>query len=349
MSNSSTFKSRVAEFWKWYASRSQFFFDTIEAGKCPELQEEVSAHVQRFIPEFAWVFGPGVDGGHSFTISAEGDTHQQFLTSYWLSQAPQLSGWTFYSTKQPAEIHDDIAIEINDLEFVSGNLMLDTEVDLEQQRIDIRAWDPTFEKVEDENLRYQIVFIWLDEALGETGTQSLIGAIDIEPNLSENAFPVSKLKSYTNYIAQEHEWELTPPDETYSTYQLPEPSDAFPRADIIAGSTCNMSLVETHFSSQGQMEDVLEGTGAEFWYVAIDPTMFPEGKQVELRGQFEDKLDECLRRESSGRVFGGAMGFGNAYIDLVIFDGNSSLRLIEEVLHGFQLKDRYQLLPFATV
>ncbi len=271
MSNSTTFKARVAEFWKWYASRCQFFYDTIEAGNCSDLQEEVSEQLQRFIPGFAWVFGPGENGGHSLTVSAEGDTHLQFLTSFWHSQAPTLTGWTFYSTRQPAELHDDISIEIDDFEFSSGNLRLDTSVDEEEQRIDIQVWDPTFEKVEDENLRYQIVFIWLDEALGEIGTQSLIGSIDIEPPLSNRAMPITKLKSYSDYIIKEYQWEKTAPDKTYSTYQLPEQSDAFPRADIIAGSTCNMPLVDAHFGANGKMEDVLEGSAPNFGTLRSTP------------------------------------------------------------------------------
>jgi hypothetical protein len=343
-----TFKSRVEAFWEWFAANAARFYDTIEAGNCPELEPEVSAMLKKVLPGFAWVFGPGEnDIGHSFTLSAEGDLHRQFLTSFWLDIAPQIAGWTFYGSRQPSVLNPDMTIEIADLKFSAGELLIDATVNKEQEKIDLKAWHPHFPTFHEQQ-QYSILFIFLDEALGETGTQSWIGEIEITDALSPKSVPVSDLKRLVDNVAKACEWEKLPPDQTYTLYQLPDPSNAFPRADTISGTTSNFQLLAEYLNAEGKIEDVLEGTGAEFLYLDIDPQIFPAGSEVETRGQIEDALDEALRSQLSGRIFGGAFGLSAAYIDLVIFDGKQSLQLVEETMDQLNLAERYNICQFAV-
>lgn len=111
-----TFKARVEAFWDWYAQVADRFYQTIEAKRCTDLTGEVSQKVDELLPGFAWVFGPGENDGHSFTLSGEGDLHRQLLTQYWVSRAPTLTGWTFYPARQPGRI-DGIRMEIEGQSF----------------------------------------------------------------------------------------------------------------------------------------------------------------------------------------------------------------------------------------
>ena len=100
-----TFKHRVERFWEWYSQVAPRFFQVIESKDCSSLAGEASANVDKLIPGFAWVFGPGENNvGHSFTLSGEGNPHLQLLSIYWLSRAPKLNGWTFYASRQPGSI-----------------------------------------------------------------------------------------------------------------------------------------------------------------------------------------------------------------------------------------------------
>ena len=343
-----TFKTRVASFWNWYAQNADRFYQTIESGQCPDLEPEVSKIVHQLFPGFAWVFGPGADGvGHSFTLSAEGDLNRQFLTSFWLANAPEINGWTFYSSRQPSQIEAEHAIQVDGLEFAAGDFLVDARVDEENELIHIKAWHPSFAHC-DQDRQYSILFVWLDEAMGEMGTQTWIGEIETSPEISENGMPITELRNFISSVESTYGWEKYPPDETYSTYQLPEQSQEFPRADTIAGSTCNMQLLMDYFNADGQMEDPLDSTGAQFIYLSIDPQVFPAGEQVEVRGKIEDALEDVLRANLSGRVFGGAFGLSGAYIDLVIFDGNESLRLVDETMRQLALQGQYSIEPFVT-
>jgi hypothetical protein len=83
------------------------------------------------------------------------------------------------------------------------------------------------------------------------------------------------------------------------------------------------------YHQNGQLEeDPLEGTGALFAYLAIDGSVFPDGRQSEVRGRIEDAVDEALTTAASGRTLGGAYGFQQSYIDLVLFDGAGSRKTV---------------------
>ena len=75
-----TLKTRVEQFWSWYSEVAPRFYQTIEAGKCADLTQEVISKIDDLLPGFAWVFGPGTrKGEHSLTLSGEGVIHRQFI------------------------------------------------------------------------------------------------------------------------------------------------------------------------------------------------------------------------------------------------------------------------------
>ena len=94
-------------------------------------------------------------------------------------------------------------------------------------------------------------------------------------------------------------------------------------------------------------EDPLAGTGAQFGYLEIDASVFPDGSQSEVRGGIEDALDEALSAEASGRTLGGALGTGASYIDLLLLDGDDSWRIVRETLEGLQLNGRTRCESFV--
>ena len=62
---------------------------------------------------------------------------------------------------------------------------------------------------------------------------------------------------------------------------------------------------------------------------------------METRDTIEIALTAALKSEQSGRVLGGAFGTQFAYLDLMLFDGQNSVRVVERVL-------REQNLPAGT-
>lgn len=342
-----TFKENVAEFWRWFPQVADRFYQTIESGQCESLAPEVSKVCDKLLPHLAWVFGPGENGGHSFTVSGEGKFVKQLLAEFWHSQASQIPRWTFYASRQPGKM-DGIAIAVGGGESVdTDNFLVKTSVNEEHQVIDIVAWHPALQNVPADH-HYQILFLLLDEALGEFGTEMWLGEIEVEPiSAAPGTITLAALPAMIEKASEYYQWKKLSPLEAYTGYQVPTQSDT-PRGDTVAGSTCIGSVLEEFLSNDGKLdEDPLAGTGAQLAYLAIDGSVFPDGQQVDVRANIEDALSEALEREDSGRTLGGAIGLRQSYIDLLLLDGDNSRRIVEGVLETLQLRGRAQIKTFV--
>lgn len=326
-----TFKARVQHFWKWYSEVAPRFYQTIEAKKCPSLAAEVSAKVDELLPGFAWVFGPGANGnGHSFTVTGEGVLHRQLLAMFWHSQAPELSGWTFYCARQPGSIQG-VRMDIGGKVFNPIEFWITAIPNRDGEKVDLVVWHPLFGDMREKD-RWTVLFLFLDEVLGEFGTQQWIGEIKLNDQKLADAMPLQELNQYLKKVETETGWKKLPPGESGVVYQMKQPHQRFLRSDVIAGSTTHYQLVEEYLDAEGELSDPLAGTGADYVFVSFDAKFLPAGRQSEARGIIEDALIKAMKLDSNGRLLGGAFGTQNAYIDLLLFDGNNSLETVRRVL-----------------
>eukprot|EP00913_Durusdinium_trenchii_P008903 g8369.t1 len=339
-----------AAFWEWYPQVADRFFATIEEGRSEELVSDVGEFMAETLPEFAWVFGKGEDDGHSFTLSGEGVLPKQLLTQYWLSRGTEIPRWTFHASRQPSppEQLKTMAIQVGEQEQVDAEtLLLRTAVDDENQVVDIVAWHPALDVVPEEH-HSQILFLLLDEALGEFGVEASLGRITVEPfESTDDTRPLSELPEFIRQVTEYYKWDKPSPLESYSLYKVPEQSDCR-RGDTITGTTCIPYVIFDFLENDGVLpEDPLEGTGAEFAYLAIDGTVFPDGRQTDVRGEIEDAIAEALGAANSGRTLGGAFGTEEGYIDLLLYDGDNSRRIIQETLDSLELSGRSRIESFT--
>ncbi|WP_144057992.1 hypothetical protein [Novipirellula maiorica] len=348
--NTDTFKQRVTKFWQWYPTVAERFFQTIEAGKCGDLVDEVAEFCEATIPGLSWVFGPGENGGHSFTLSGEGQITKQLLAEYWLQRAPEIPKWNFHASRQatPAEFVKGFAIAVDEGKRVNvDGFQIRTHVDDERQKIDIIAWHPVLESVP-KSQHFTILFLLVDEVLGEFGTQMWLGEIKIEP-FTPDAYTrsLSELPEFISGVNTYHQWEKLPPLDTYTVYQLKE-TKSTPRGDTVVGSSLIPRLVSECIDNNGKLsENPLANTGAELIYIAIDSSIFPEGQQSDVRANIEDILTDSLAKELSGQTLGGAFGLHESYVDLLLVDGKESRRIVSETLTLLQLDNRARIESFV--
>jgi hypothetical protein len=341
-----TFKERVESFWHWYESVADRFYQTIERGQCADLAPEVSAKMDELLPGFAWVFGPGAGGaGHSFTISGEGVLHRQLLALYCVNRAPQLAGWTFYPARQPGKI-DGIRMEFEGENFDPMEFWLTPTVDAESEKVNLAVWHPLVPKLGTQAL-YSPLFLFLDEVLGEFGTGQWIGEINIGNHRLTEAIPLHELQSFIQKVQADTGWTKLPPGDCITLYE-PKPHNApFRRGDILVGQTANPNLIQDYLQNDGQLDDPLAGTGADYVFVMFAAEILPAGQQTEARGVIEDALESALAEAQSGRLLGGALGRQNAYIDLLLLDGTRSVELVTKVLREHNLPAGTEIHYFA--
>ena len=348
-----TFKERVDAFWNWFSENADYLISHVEAGQYElatdgELSSDagkmVASVMDEWLPGFNYVFGVELHEGYSFTLSPNGNVDMRFLAEYWISQAPSIEQWKFYSSRQPG-FDGDFSIELAQHEFESKSARFALAVDSETEVIDVTVWHPNF--VADDDINSQVAFIFLDEALGETGTEMWIGKIELTSEKPSESVELKSLASEVVALASMHQWEKLTPDKTHVGYTVEEPKEGYPRSDTIAGATCHFQLVGEFMEREGLLNgDPVGSFGAEFLYLSIDASDFDEDEEVQRRADIEEQLNHLLVERDSGRVLGGATGFNNAYIDLLVFDGQNSIDLIEQSMQLQNLATKFSIQPF---
>ncbi len=346
-----TFREQVAEFWQWFPTIAQSLAETIKGDDQEKalayIGEQFANEVQEKIGGLSWVFGSGESAGRlSFTVTGEGQAARQMLSHFWLSQAIEVPGWDFYAARQPSsEEHlENCSIEVGETIVDVDSMMIATDVDDENSMVNIRAWHESFENLEDID-RFQILYLLLDEALGEFGTQTKLG--NIEFKLDVDARPLRELPGYLDTLWSEKGWEEHSPLETYSGYGA-EPSEGFERSDTITGYTCVPNVVLEFLNNEGSLdEDPIEGTGAEYVFVQIERGPESLADPLEFREAIENEISKRLNG-GGGYVVGGATGIQFSYVDIVIFDGNRSLTAIREAMEEMEVDDDYEIKSFVS-
>lgn len=347
MTENSTFRERVQDFWQWFPTVAPAIAGGLMSGNGLEgLAFDFAAEVRDRVGGLSWVFGPGeAEGRFSFTVTGEGQRAKQLLSHYWLSQAVEVPGWDFHCSRQPSSTADlsHVSIDVAGSSVNAETLMVATEVIDEDQAVNIKVWHEAFEDVPDD-ARFQILFLLLDEALGEYVTQSKLGSIQFSSDL--NAKPLAELPGYLSELWTENGWEHASPLETYSGYRA-EPAEGFDRSDSVAGYTCVPNVVLGFLNGKGSLdEDPIAATGAEYVFVQIKTAPDSHEDPLAYRAEIEDAI--ALQLDGSGYVIGGATGTHHLYIDLVIFDSDRSKSMVQVALQQKEISDTCQIKPFVT-
>jgi hypothetical protein len=141
------------------------------------------------------------------------------------------------------------------------------------------------------------------------------------------------LVSFIAKTREETGWKKGGPGELWTGYRGNEPQGGLMRRDIVAGSTSQFALIAE--LEEGVLDpDPLAAWGADYVYVAFDGSFLPEGGEVDARDKIENALSTALESEASGVALGGAMGLDHIYIDLLLFDGDTSLGIVQRVLRA---------------
>ena len=338
-----SFSSRVQQFWDWFPTVADEFLESAKAGTLQDLIPKYQQTMHDHLGGLSWVFGPGEnDGNLSFTVTGEGRKPRQLLSHYWLSHEVPIDGWEFYSSRQASPMEDltGIQIQVGDATIDADSMQVELRVDDEEERVHLKAWHPALEQL-DESSRYQIMFLLLDEALGEFGTQMKLGDL----SFSQPKSPISllELPKRLDDIWQLHGWPDASPLEEFTSYSTQTQTNQFYRADTIGGFTCLPNVISEFLGSHGRLEDdPLDGTGAAMLYVSLDNFIFSSpDAMLEEREKIEMALVEGL--QGHGMLTGAATGTDHSYIDLIVFDGDQSIANIEHTLDDLRLTDRSEL------
>ena len=193
---------------------------------------------------------------------------------------------------------------------------------------------------EDENQVYHILYILLDQSLGELAAMRYVDSLDILDAPAEGASMT--LDQLADFVAAEVDPEGWPqandPElagERYTAYEgKPAQEEDWPlRADVYAGVTCCVPLLNEYFQQDGYYMDRLhrDGVVPGFFYYPMDGV---DRKDIlDLRDQLEQAI---TARCGEGVVTftGGATGTSLGYLDFIAWDLRTLLDAAVEVFAG---------------
>lgn len=169
-------------FWHWFSQNSDrlFYFELHQEELLPEALEKI----QNVHHDLVFEIGPEIDGKRDFIISANG-LKEAFPAVIELSKAaPIYDSWNIVPFRQRKE-DADLEIEIEDIILSPEDILFD--YDYEDGRVNLEVYiddiDPEDERV------YHIVFILLDNIIGEYDVEMKIGQIEIHtlhPDMNQN-------------------------------------------------------------------------------------------------------------------------------------------------------------------
>lgn len=342
-----TFNDRVRKFWEWFQEVAPSYHAAIDAGECRSLTEPTCEVVNGLFPHLSWTYGPVVGGtGHSFTLTGEGIEHHQLLAIHWLSQAPPIKGWTFYADRQAGPIKGH-RIRMGDVSIDPKEIWVTPSINEDRKCVDLTIWHPLWPQLEKSQL-WTIVFLFLDEALGEYGTQLWTGGIRLENDRLTDSFPLEELPDFIQEVVMKEGWKKALPGEGYTLFEVTPSDESSPRSDLLTLTTATPNFFHDYWEANGKMEDLFGGLGADYLYVSIRRDFLPAGEEVDKRYELECALDTALKSHASGRCIGGGLGRERAYVDLLIFDGQRSLDIIVETTRDLNLPQGTTIEYFAV-
>lgn len=176
------------EFWAWFAENEQdlFEFEKHQQGVFDELREAL----RRVNPNLTFEFGPVEGGRRDFVISADGIRSAFPAVASLHDAAPELPRWRFVKFRPRRR---DI------LSVVYGGRALDPEglrftVEPEGGKAGVTVYLPGLKPKEGPHL-LGMVFLMLDQALGEFDVETKVGSIEVEhiESAPAHAVPISEL------------------------------------------------------------------------------------------------------------------------------------------------------------
>jgi hypothetical protein len=188
-------KAGIEAFWAWWPTVKGKLDESISSreGFDQTLIQEINRRVAEIGPDLDWELGKGRESAHHLCLSGHGDPLGRLLAERWLACAPERDDrWEYHAARQAAP--PGMSLEMGGQRIELEDFVFSIEEDESRELLDIVGYHPSFPAIEDENLRNRMLFIALDQALGEDGVERWIGSVDLSDDEIEDGAPLQGLR-----------------------------------------------------------------------------------------------------------------------------------------------------------
>jgi hypothetical protein len=319
----------------------------------------VRDHLDELQKGLLWEIVPSITGGSNLTITCEHQYNLRPLVDEIIRKAPDVEGWSFSSTRPPVPqsawasvFHSKTAKS-----FPSCTVRC---LPAELNFIDIEFCFGANES----KLTLKELFALVEIILGEEFLQVWVGDIRYDKKFFGNLFgsksqliELANLRSHCNMLSEKILEGSTPP-----SFYFEQPA-AKTGALINLSGHAEMRAMDRLTASTFYPQILQAALAGRFWskrYSRHDETFcylkIEAQKDVEERSEAQGCLDNLLRTQKLGCVWGGGAGMNSAFIDLVLADFDKSMPILKEFmssqsatskLHFFDVTYREVVLPIS--
>ncbi len=302
----------------------------------------VSRCTELLSPAFADVaFELGHNGEkYELILTPEGDRSRLFQLAYFRQHAPRelLKSWNIKVGRTRSE---NFALRIYGQDVALEDVRVWPEK-TQNSSLNLKLYCEKLAPLmkENEGQVYNIIYILLDQALGELAAMRYVDRLEVlEVPAERESIPLNHLAGFVARQVDPEGWpRANDPElasERYTAYEgKPSEEEDWPlRADVYVGVTCCIPLLNGYFQNDDYYMDRLhqDGVVPGFFYYPLDGV---DKKDIlNLRDQLEQAI-EARCGEGIVTFTGGATGTVFGYLDFIAWDLRTLLDAAVEVFAG---------------
>lgn len=342
------FRVRTMEAWQAFTDREAHLRSLMDQTKTKNVSEELVARCSEILT-LAFdspVFELGFNGEkYDLILSPEGDRVKLFQLAYFAKCAPESirKHWNIIVgrpafAKYVLRMHG-LEVEAKDFQAwieIQGEKNFELSLYCEKLLPLLR---------ENEGNAYSLAYILVDQVLGELASMRYVTNMKLltAPNTGEY-LPLSDVPDFIKNKIDPEGWAKASDPETacerWAGYRSnPSREENYPlRADVIAGMTCCLPLINAYFGNDNYYMDLLHRDGAVpgFFFWSLDD--FGKDDILPFRDQIEAAI---LQKTGAGVVTftGGATGEVYGYLDFIAWDLPAVINAAREVMSAAPVKE----------
>lgn len=304
----------IEAFWRWWAANSDALAAAVPRGELPNYAQTISGLVHAIDTGLAWEFGPGTTSEHQLTVTAAGNAELRRVARRWLRAAPPADAiWAFNDLRQPSSL--DVVLQMGPAELSLADVRVATR--RRGAGLDVVTYHPLFAELPEE-VRGQITFLCLDNALGEEAVDLWVEAIDHDVEEPPGSRPLADLPELVAEVIVEG----MPGGEMGWTVL----SGDGPEGPVLVSCLSRLSSV--------QAPDCDQHVGAMVEFADVTAEGFPGEGSFGALGAFEDQL--VAAAGDRGRLVAVETAAGRRTLHFYVDSASEAAARLEAAAHGWQ-------------
>lgn len=335
------FRTRTAKAWAAFTASEARLRDLMDRAKTEDTGRELITRCSEILS--AAFDGPAFELGfngkkYDLILTPEGNRVRLFQLAYFAAHAPEpvREHWNILVGRTRS---DNYIMRMHGLEVSAADFTVQTE-ERSGKKLALSLYCekllPLLET--NENNAYSLAYILLDQVLGEIASMRYIDDVRLlSAPVGPEGFSLTGLPSFIETKIDPDGWSSSADPaaacECYTGYQSTPvmEEDAPLRADVFAGMTCCLPLINAYFGGDDYYMDLLQPDGAVPGFLYWPLEGIGKNEILPLRDRIEAGILEKAGADAA-TFTGGATGERYGYLDLIAWDFPAVIRAAKEVL-----------------